>query len=194
MFGVTLNAAKEDIFIPYNCRRAVHDAGTRSVRFSEDFINYPRYEVKRGDIITAHLGYGDEKRRKATAWAPQCVWENTGDAVISDVHIKSHPFKNDVVVKPQSTPRLQVTNLLASSPAVHLKKLDPRKDSKIIIRFLDKNRKQHEMGYGPLKTMLRRDAATIHILADRENITEALLNGKWEKVHNPFLTLQAITA
>lgn len=195
-FGVTQNGKPEDIFVPYDRRRAVESSGTSKASFSTDAIDYPRWLIGKGDIVVALIGNGDEKRRKAVAWAPKCVWEKTAPGKLCGKRgqngFNKTAHQPASVIPKKIWPR-QVVDLLRDG-VKHLLKLDISRDKGVIVRVLSEG-KQLDKGYGPLHKMLERDPEIMLLFANHNNVVEANINGRWVQIQNPFMgKIQEIAA
>jgi len=143
----------------------VKNAGTPSARFiwGKCLISY---SLQVGDIVVAEIGDGNEKRRMAVNWAPESVWNG----------VKSE--------SPASKTAGKVFDLIKK---IDLPRLDPEKDSSVVIRVLDSNRRQLERGYGNLAKMLDREQEDIVIFSHVGNIIEAQIKKCWVQIKNPFV-------
>lgn len=157
------NGRPEAVFVSYNKRRLVENAGTSKARFVWGKCPVS-YFLNIGDIIVAEIGDGNKKLKAATNWAPKTVWEG--------VH------------GPAGKTAGQVFDLISK---IDLGKLDPEKDGDRIVRIKDPNGKQFPRGYGSLAKLLNeRTHQEIRDFAESGTVVEAQFNGRWVQVRNPF--------
>ena len=160
-FAETLEKRPEVVFVSHKNRRSVEYAGTPRARFGQG--KCLPYFLNVGDIIVAEIGDGNAKRKQATAWAPETVWDGVRGSAGKVAG--------------------QVFDLISG---INLKKLDPEKDGNVTVRVMDQNRKQLERGYGILSKMLVPSHEDIATFSQVGNIVEALISKRWVQIKNPF--------